>query len=238
MKKEHKWKIAQENELNFWKDTKPMRNKEGVERWWGIHWEKARLEITEKDKIIEIGGGPFPMISESPIKTSRMVVIEPLAEKYKELGYELDPNLDWISEPIEKIEFSGNDKFTILISVNCLDHVSDVSKAIEKISISLETNGKAFICVDVKRFPFRIISKIVSDFMRNNPKYSRIFPLNKIIAVINDPCHPSPLSFKFLRKLFESNRLNIEKTEYWRPNKVSIRTKLQQKQLLVWLKKK
>lgn len=210
------WERAQDHEVRLW--ARKKASKAGAQTWWQKHWEKANLGISENDKVVEIGGGPLPMLSESPVIPCRRVVIEPLAEEYREVGYELDNSLEWISLPIEKAEI-GEGGFTHAITINCLDHVADVSSSIKRISQLLEFNGKLFISMHIKTLPYLILDRII-------PK--RFHP---------DPCHPSPMSFRKLVRLLEENGFRIEKTEFWWPKPASMKTRIFNKNLLVWARK-
>lgn len=111
------------------------------------YWRKIADWIGVKDygRTLDIGCGSRPPFKEY---AQDLTVIEPLAEKYIEIGEkEWWKGIKVYASPAE--EYLDIGKFDTVICWNCLDHTSDWRKVLE--NINRYAKGKIIIAVDFKK---------------------------------------------------------------------------------------
>ncbi len=99
-------------------------------------------------RVLEIGGGPHPAVSETRWKSA--VAADPLAEGYAAEGLLPSENdrVVHISAPGEAIPLPGG-TIDLVIAENCLDHVMDPWKVLGEIHRLLVPGGHLWLLVDL-----------------------------------------------------------------------------------------
>lgn len=93
-------------------------------------------------KVLDIGSGPMP--SALALENIELYCLDPLHSKYAKAGspYSLQEyeNVIFVEGSAEKLPF-GTNFFDVVLTVNAIDHVDDLSQTAEEIQRVLKPNG-------------------------------------------------------------------------------------------------
>ena len=152
-----RWLLAQQYEKKTWDENFQLCD--DWNSWWKKRFEDYSLiEEHLRDKknisIIEVGCGPFTnvrliesVLSYSDIK--KITLSDPLLESYKKIPchvsslFEKNPSsysYDFFQEQLEYLSHK-DESFDLLICINVLDHVEDVTKCISEMKRVLKKDG-------------------------------------------------------------------------------------------------
>lgn len=129
-------------------------------RWLNLTPEAAPVEEIDPaldawcagQSVVEIGGGPFPAVAAAPA-WRRAVAVDPLARSYAEEGL-MPPSAAHVvplDAPGERIPLPAGFA-DLVITENCLDHVSDPAKVLSEIFRLLRPGGLLWLLVDLSNY--------------------------------------------------------------------------------------
>ncbi len=189
-----RWKTAQYFEKKWWK--KYLNNKNPLEyhKWKQDYWLGFLKEISEwvmpsdDYRMLDMGCGPSGIFIVLPGKIS---AVDPLFEDYKkQLPYfkpESYKNVKFINSTAEN--FKCNETYDIVFSLNVINHVADIKKAIKTLSNCCSRGGKLVISVDAHNY----------GFLQTCLKFLQF-----------DILHPYQLNLNEYKKLIENEGFNIK----------------------------
>lgn len=131
-------------------------------RWLGLEGSGEGEEFGRLDaaldawcaerSAVEIGGGPFPALAAAP-RWRRAVAVDPLARSYAE--EELMPphaaHVVPLDAPGERIPLPAGFA-DLVITENCLDHVTDPAKVLSEVYRLLRPGGLLWLLVDLSNY--------------------------------------------------------------------------------------
>jgi len=206
---DHKrWLLAQQYEEKTWRENFQLNDDWNF--WWKSHFEDYSLveEVLRDQKnieIIEVGCGPFTnvrliesVLAYSDIK--RIVLSDPLLETYKAIPCYISSlfgkNLSTYAFEQEQLEslHHKDESFDLLICINVLDHVEDVSKCFSEMKRVLRKDGLI------------VFGNDLTDWMkRNNPHPEKAYDQGRVMRINEEYVDEVFSSFElFMRKIVES----------------------------------
>lgn len=197
MLKRIRWQIAQFFELNWWKSYLKNRSVEDYLSWKRKYWSDflSSLGFSESDfakgdlSLLDIGCGPAGIFSIFPNKN--MTAVDPLIEKYQnELAHFKQANYPAVSFIPSSLEaFNTKQKFDAVFCLNCINHVLDINKSMEKLYSLCNANATLIISTDAHHNNFlkKIFKLIPGDVLHphqyNKEEYLQIFEKAGFILV-------------------------------------------------------
>lgn len=190
--KYERWKVAQENEKKFWDTSwkQEMGEKRNlIKDYWKFHMNilKKYVKVTQKTKILEIGGGANPFIDE--FSRCKKYSLDPLMDYFK-ANFKLPKGVKYIKGMGEKLPFKKESIGLVLIT-NVIDHVDNPQKVLSEIKRVLEKGGIVYLSIDCHTFLLKKY-KIIKEFLG-----------------WGDPPHPHSFSLKTMIKFIENQDLKI-----------------------------
>lgn len=122
-------------------------------RFLGLPGDAAFAAWSRRQRVVEIGGGPYPSIAAAP-GWRCAVAVDPLAREYAQEGL-VPPQCEHVvclaaaGENIPLV--SGS--FDLVVADNCLDHVRDPSAVAGESARLLRTGGWFWLFVDFSKSP-------------------------------------------------------------------------------------
>ena len=101
-------------------------------------------------RILDIGCGPRGSL-EWASDTSRRVGSDPLVDAYSEFGIDLHA-IEYMADPVEHLS-SAYGSFDVVSSLNSLDHVDDLARAMSEIARVLVPGGSLLLEVEFGHSP-------------------------------------------------------------------------------------
>jgi SAM-dependent methyltransferase len=137
-------------------------------------------------RILDIGCGPRGSL-EWATEAARRVGLDPLADRYRDLGID-EHAMEYRSAPAESIPFP-DESFDVVSSLNSLDHVDDLHRALEEITRILVSGGSFLVEVEFGHRPTDTEPiEIPSDLVETLQPTFRIL-LNRRFAAIPERIH-------------------------------------------------
>ena len=137
-------RVKDNYEYDFWTKEK------GKENHYNECYKRSLQEFgidEEFESIIELGAGPFsgflPLFN-----AKRKVSVDPLNDRYKQDGFKMFDDIEYITDYFEDINFT--EKFDAFFSKNSLDHGEMSFKTLEKIYSILNDGGKFYLLVNLR----------------------------------------------------------------------------------------
>jgi 2-polyprenyl-6-hydroxyphenyl methylase/3-demethylubiquinone-9 3-methyltransferase len=159
MKFSRKWRLAQFLEYKWWIRYLENKTPEEYLSWKKNYWRNflSQLNIEEESlkgkRILDAGCGPAGIFT--ILDNSTVTAIDPLIEKYgiglPHFDAEKYPYTRFINATIE--QFHSHEPFDIIFSINAINHVSDIEKAIRMIYGNTQKGGMVVITTDVHQNP-------------------------------------------------------------------------------------
>lgn len=192
-----KWKIAQWFELRWWKAYLRDKDKEEYLNWKKNYWSSLLEQISDVVKpedtlsIADLGCGPAGIFIALP--AANVTAVDPLLDKYesettffKRSDY---TNVEFARTTIE--DFIPKKKFDVVFCMNAINHVSDIERAYDVLTICTNSNGKVVVSIDAHNYSF----------------FKHLFRL-----VPGDVLHPHQYSLREYELFLEKRGLKILKT--------------------------
>src|SRR5579871_4361675 len=139
-------------ELAFWESRVQQQGvltNDHFEYFYTIHFGLGREFYLDKT-ILDIGCGPRGSL-EWATMACRRIGLDPLAESYRRLGTDQHA-MEYVASGAEQIPFPDA-SFDVVSSLNSLDHVDDLEKAIAEIGRVVATGGIFLLLSDIHRRP-------------------------------------------------------------------------------------
>ena len=204
-----RWLLAQQYEKKTWDENFQLND--DWNHWWKEHFEDYSLvEEHLRDKkdisIIEVGCGPFTnvrliesILAYSDIK--RIVFSDPLLESYKKIPcyvsslFEKNHSscYEFEQEQLESL-YHKDESFDLLICINVLDHVEDVTKCISEMKRVIKKDG------------LLVFGNDLTDWTkRNNPSPEKAYDQGHAMRINEEFCDEAFSFFEpLMRKIVES----------------------------------
>lgn len=152
----HKYEPKDEAELAYWlrRDSESGKDRPNAyyEDLFTTMFEIPRAFYAGK-KILDVGCGPCGSL-EWATDAARRVGLDPLAERYRELdvGGSSHHQMEYCSAPVEHLPFDDG-YFDVVSSLNSLDHVDDLDKALAELHRVLVQGGAFLLEVEFGHRP-------------------------------------------------------------------------------------
>src|SRR5438067_97425 len=117
------------HEMAYWRSRAQVEGTLDNSHYLALYTDMFGLDRSfyAEKRVLDVGSGPRGSL-EWATDAAQRVGLDPLAEKYRELGID-DHGMDYVAVPAERIPFPKG-HFDIVTSINSLDHVDDVAAAI------------------------------------------------------------------------------------------------------------
>ena len=132
------------HELRYWKKQYYQEKCLYNEHYKKYYTKYINMEESayKNKNILDVGCGPRGSLEWATMCNKR-IGIDPLAEKYLELGANKH-SMEYVSCNAEAMPFT-NDYFDYIFSYNSLDHVENVEKVLDQIKRVLKSKGHFFL---------------------------------------------------------------------------------------------
>ena len=154
MKLNWRWRLAQKLELFWWKNYLSQKQPADYLAWKKTYWQTLfqqigkDVPITERTQILELGCGPagcFVFLDKNNI-----TAVDPLIEEYErqlEHFRKSDyPKTRFVQSTMEELLLK--ETADIVLCMNAINHVNDISKAVNVIAQALKPDGIVLMSVD------------------------------------------------------------------------------------------
>lgn len=153
-----KWEKAQQLEYALWRDQ--PEDADDWNGWWALKFDMFEsFDWKSKKSILEVGCGPYArnirhFIDHPDEEFSRIAVEDPLLQQYINDG-------KWVWHVADRIHCEQNAQccgpleelrlapFEILVCINVLDHVRDLSACLESLWLNLDLGGYLILGQDL-----------------------------------------------------------------------------------------
>lgn len=160
-KKQIRWQLAQEYELNWWKGYR-----KGLEWYRAFSQEiedltKPFLDINQETKILEIGAGPAGALTF--LKSNNKYAIDPLEDFFstkEEWVRFRDPKVRYQKGKGEELPYD-EDFFDLIIIDNVLDHCENPMLVLDEMNRVLKKDGIIFFRQNVYNWWGRLMRNIM-----------------------------------------------------------------------------
>ncbi len=151
-----KWKIAQWFELRWWQNYLGNKNPAQYRQWKTAWWQQnvlAHVKVKPADVIADLGCGPAGIFIALP--QNQVTAVDPLLNSYIEKGF-LTPsafaNVQFVNARLE--DFSTAQKFDVVFCLNCINHVTDIEKALDVLVAAVKHGGMVALSIDAHNHSF------------------------------------------------------------------------------------
>lgn len=138
--------------MGYWRRRAAIEGVLGAdhyERVFTVHFGLERSFFDAK-RVLDVGCGPRGSL-EWATQAARRVGLDPLVERYRELGIERHA-MEYVAAPAERMPF-GDASFDVVASLNSLDHVDDVAAAVAEITRVAAPGATWLLTVEVGHEP-------------------------------------------------------------------------------------
>jgi SAM-dependent methyltransferase len=139
-------------EVDFWESTAGREGRlsnDHYEFFFTEHFGLTRDWYAGK-RILDVGCGPRGSLEWASGAAER-IGLDPLVDDYKSLGIDRH-SMTYVGAPAEAMPFEDG-YFDVVTSFNSLDHVDDLSRAIDEIIRVLAADGDLLVISDVNHAP-------------------------------------------------------------------------------------
>lgn len=149
-----RWHVAQQVEINWWKKYLSAKDKNHYQQYKKTYWKQLLNQIKcnifpdKLEHILEVGCGPAGMFI--LLDQYKVHALDPLIDKYeskllhfKKSNY---PNVEFINTSFEK--FLSHKIYKLIICMNVLNHVQDISMCSRKLIQLLDNKGFLLLSID------------------------------------------------------------------------------------------
>lgn len=139
-------------ELGYWRERATVEGTLGrahYERVFTAHFGLTRADFEGK-RVLDVGCGPRGSLEWAEGAAER-IGLDPLARRYRELGIERHA-MRYVSAPAERMPFAPA-SFDVVASLNSLDHVDDVERAVGEIARVAAPGALWLLTVEVGHAP-------------------------------------------------------------------------------------
>lgn len=147
----NEWKKSQEFELNWWRATLKRVGKPliGCPRF-SQDWDEELKEDAKGKIVVDIGSGPLGGIVRG-FDCKIGIAIDPLNNQFEKIGWIIqDKCFIPLVAPAESLPLIGNFA-DIVCTMNALDHMKNVDRAISEMVRILKIGGRLYINVDLRK---------------------------------------------------------------------------------------
>lgn len=175
MLKKIRWNIAQFFELIWWQQY--LRKKSVAEylAWKKKYWTDflKSIECPSVDffaphqRILDLGCGPAGIFINYPYHP--ITAVDPLLAQYEQkiphFSKQRYPHISFIKSTIE--DFESPQKYDLIFCINCVNHVIELEKVIQKLYDITEEGGYCILSIDSHKYRFlkTIFSMIPGDIL-------------------------------------------------------------------------
>jgi len=164
----NRWKIAQSKELDCWVGNKDKIQSAKYQaaklKFWQGTLESCGLDPDSADiktkKVLDVGCGPagsFILIDKNP----DYWCVDPLMDSYLEQFPQIKQHeVKFFNQKLE--DFRTDRRFDIILGFNCLDHVDNLSAAMDKIKELSHPSTQIIISLNVHNYNW--LQKILARF--------------------------------------------------------------------------
>lgn len=140
-------------ELGYWQLQKAKQGELPADYYQYFFTDHFDLETGDYSgkHVLDIGCGPRGSL-EWATMAEQSVGLDPLANKYKDLGITDDSSMKYVNSGAEEIPFP-DDHFDVVTSFNSLDHVDDLQQSIAEIKRVTAPDGLFLLITDVNHDP-------------------------------------------------------------------------------------
>jgi len=158
-----RWKIAQFFEKKWWKNYLREKEPEDYFLWKQNYWNNFVLEIREwviplpDQSLLDMGCGPAGIFMVLP---GQVTAVDPLLGQYKEkLPFFIPEKFNNVIFQTSTAEgFNCQTQFDVVFSLNVINHVTDIKRAINSLYSCCKKGGKLVLSVDSHNFkPLRTV---------------------------------------------------------------------------------
>lgn len=177
---EKRWLEAQAHEKGFWEKT--WNEKVNANNYLKAHLEifEKFARIEKKDRVLEIGGGPMPLLK---LVRAERYSLDPLMNFFRK-NFELPKGIKHIDGKAENLPFKDN-FFDKIICINVLDHVHEPVKIIEEMNRVLKKGDRVYIAINCHLSPFKIYKDIKERLGVGEKHHPYSFSINEIKKMLN-----------------------------------------------------
>jgi SAM-dependent methyltransferase len=141
-------------EFSYWRERRDTQGpvEQGADHYKFVFTEPFGLteDFYAGKRLVDIGCGPRGSLTWAGMAEQR-VGVDPLVPRYRELQ-QGDHGMDYVATGAESIPFPDG-HFDVVSTINSLDHVEDVDRAIAEITRVTKAGGSLLLLVDVGHAP-------------------------------------------------------------------------------------
>jgi 2-polyprenyl-6-hydroxyphenyl methylase/3-demethylubiquinone-9 3-methyltransferase len=208
--KKIRWNIAQFFELIWWQQYLRKRSVDEYLTWKKKYWTDflTTIEWPAFDffkphlRVLDLGCGPagiFINYANHPI-----TAVDPLIAQYEQkiahFSKQRYPHICFVESTIE--DFQSPEKYDLIFCINCVNHVMELEKAIQKLYDITEEGGYCVVSIDSHKYRFlkTIFSMIPGDILHPHQhtknEYTQLIRKNKF-NISKEICLKSELIFDY-----------------------------------------
>jgi SAM-dependent methyltransferase len=139
-------------EMGYWRRRAAIEGVLGSDHYERVFTVQFGLEpgFFGGKRVLDVGCGPRGSL-EWATQAARRVGLDPLAERYRELGIDRHA-MEYVAAPAERMPFADA-SFDVVASLNSLDHVDDVDAAVAEITRVATPGATWLLTVEVGHEP-------------------------------------------------------------------------------------
>jgi SAM-dependent methyltransferase len=139
-------------EMDYWSHRAALEGELGNAHYEHVFTAQFGLSprFFDAQRVLDVGCGPRGSL-EWATSAARRVGLDPLVERYRELGIERHA-MEYVAAPAERMPFADA-SFDVVASLNSLDHVDDVDAAVAEITRVAAPGATWLLTVEVGHEP-------------------------------------------------------------------------------------
>jgi 2-polyprenyl-6-hydroxyphenyl methylase/3-demethylubiquinone-9 3-methyltransferase len=150
-----RWGVAQFFEVWWWRNYLKPKNPEEYRLWktdyWRHYLRDCEIRISPGQRVLDAGCGPAGIFLFSRNNT---VALDPLLNQYRQLPHfrpDLLPGVTFVEGTLEHMTYQR--MFDLIFCINTLNHVRDLSAALEAIRRAACPGATVVISIDTHNYP-------------------------------------------------------------------------------------
>lgn len=153
-----RWQIAQFLELKWWQ--RYLAGQTPADYLWAkrTYWARLlqQLDFHPQGRVLDAGCGPAGLFIElANYPAVAVTALDPLLEAYEKrlLHFHRQdyPSVTFVVDSLEN--FIPEESFDTVVCLNAINHVADITKALDRLWVALRPGGSLLISVDAHRNP-------------------------------------------------------------------------------------